>query len=437
MTVRWKPLVILSALFLLVALIGVVAITLTLVPRSSQSFLRRARMAHDAGRFEEAEIDFKQALQLDAKDATIHDEFAGFYRDWAKHAPDDKRAALLNERHNHLESAVKFDKAIKRPRFELLQDALRDDLVPESNYWAKEVFKIEPENLDAHYVLALEALENRTPNVPDVRRHLEVLEKKKAPAIRRLLVRAKLAEATGDKAARDQAFEQARAIKVGSESDPVDRMAALRIVSLAIRVESDPARLAAEVSTMLRQVNDLGKTNELAPAQVAQLRTLLEQTQRALILRSAHVPDVVKKGIDRQVEAIEIDLESIFNLAFAGERESDLQTYLAYADHLRFRQQRDQCLQVIDRALKLPQASRPTAAQAVMRLHVVAVEMALSRGDDATRFDKAGPHIQTLLDCPDQLFQGFGHLFAGSVDLDRSVRGERDGGRCQRRSAQR
>ena len=62
MTVRWKPLVILSGLFLLVALIGVVAITLTLVPRSSQSFLRRARMAHDAGRFEEAEIDFKQAL---------------------------------------------------------------------------------------------------------------------------------------------------------------------------------------------------------------------------------------------------------------------------------------------------------------------------------------------------------------------------------------
>ena len=46
MTVRWKPLVILSGLFLLVALIGVVAITLTLVPRSSQSFLS-ARIAHE------------------------------------------------------------------------------------------------------------------------------------------------------------------------------------------------------------------------------------------------------------------------------------------------------------------------------------------------------------------------------------------------------
>jgi cellulose synthase operon protein C len=335
MTVRWKPLVILSGLFLVVALIGVVAITLTLVPRSTQSFLRRARVAHNAGRFEEAEIDFKQALQIDAKDATVHDEFASFYRDWAKHAPAEKRAVLVNERHNHLESAVKFDKAIKGPRLELLKDALRDDLVAESNYWAKEVLKVESENLDAHFVLALEALENRTPNVPDVRRHLEVLEKKKAPAIRRLLVRAKLAESTGEKGARDEAFEQARAIKLGPESDPVDRMAGLRIISLAIRVEADLARLDREVSSMLRQVNDLAQADEVAPARVARVRMLLEQTQRALILRSGRVTAAARKGIDRQVDAIEVQLESMFQLALGGDHDPDLQTYLAYADHLR------------------------------------------------------------------------------------------------------
>ncbi len=429
MTVRWKPLVILSGLFLLVALIGVVAITLTLVPRSSQSFLRRARMALNAGRFEEAEIDFKQALQIDAKDATVHDEFASFYRDWAKHSPADKRAALLNERHNHLESAVKFGGAIKGPRLELLKDALRDDLVPESNYWAKEVLKVEPEDLDAHFVLALETLENHTPNVPDVRRHLEVLEKKKAPAIRQLLVRAKLAESTGETAAREKAFEQARAIKLGPESDPVDRICGLRIVSLAIRVEADPARLDEKVSDMLRQVRDLGQANELGAARLARVRALLEQTQRALILRAGRVAAAARKGIDRQVDAIEVQLESIFQFALATDRDPDLQTYLAYADHLRFRQQRERCLQVIERGLKLPQASRPTAAQSLMRLHVVAVEMALSRGDDPGRFDKAAPHMQALLDCPDQLFQGFGHLFAGSVDLDRSgVVRDTDGG---------
>ena len=43
MTVRWKPLVFLSGVFLIVGLIGVVAIILTLVPRSTQDILRRAR----------------------------------------------------------------------------------------------------------------------------------------------------------------------------------------------------------------------------------------------------------------------------------------------------------------------------------------------------------------------------------------------------------
>ncbi len=31
-----------------------------------------------------------------AKDAAIHEEFAGLYRDWAKHAPAEKRSSLRN-----------------------------------------------------------------------------------------------------------------------------------------------------------------------------------------------------------------------------------------------------------------------------------------------------------------------------------------------------
>ena len=100
--------------------------------------------------------------------------------------------------------------------------------------------------------------------------------------------------------------------------------------------------------------------------------------------------------------------------------EPDLQTYLTYADHLQLRQQRDRCLEVVDKALKSPQASRRNATAAVMGLHTVAVEMALANSEDKDRFDKAGPHIQALLDCPDPQYQGLGHLFAGSIDLDRS-----------------
>ena len=106
MTVRWKPLMILSGLFLAVALVGVVAITLTLVPRSSQGILSRARAAREAKRFEDAEIYYKQALQLEAKNAAVHQEFAGLYRDCVQRTPRPRREPLQNERLDHLISAV-------------------------------------------------------------------------------------------------------------------------------------------------------------------------------------------------------------------------------------------------------------------------------------------------------------------------------------------
>ena len=94
MTVRWKPLLFLSGLFVVVALVGVAAIVMTLVPRSSQGMMKLAREAQAAGRFEDAEIRYRQALQIEPKGAAIHEEFAGLYRDWARTAPADKQATL-------------------------------------------------------------------------------------------------------------------------------------------------------------------------------------------------------------------------------------------------------------------------------------------------------------------------------------------------------
>jgi cellulose synthase operon protein C len=420
MTVRWKPLVFLSGVFLIVGLIGVAAIIRTLVARSTQDILRSARTSGEAGRFEDAEIYFKQALQKAAKDAAIHEEFASFYRNWAQQAPAEKRSSLRNERINHLRSAVKFDKAIKGPRVALLVDAMHEDDVYGSNYWAKEVLNVDPKNPDAHYALALEALDFRPPNVPEALRHLDVLEKNKASAIRVLLVRAMLADATGDLAARESVLARARAITLGPNADPVDRVAGLRIASMTIRFEADPARLDEQVGGLLEQVKEMGLVEELAPARVLRLRSLLERTQKSLVEKSATGSSSTKKGIERLGDAIEAELDSIFRHALSGKNEPDLQTYLAYADHLSLRRQRDRCLEVVEQALKSPQASRRTAAQIVMTLHVIAVQMALSAEDDKGRFEKASSHIRALLDCPEPKAQGFGHLFAGSVDLDRS-----------------
>ena len=121
MTVRWKPLFILSGLFFVVAVLGVIAMAWTLVPKSAQGVLKQARAAAAAGRFEDAEIYYKQALQFEAKSAAIHEEFANLYRDWGKTAAADRQETLKAERVDHLVKAVKFDKNAKGPKLQLLE----------------------------------------------------------------------------------------------------------------------------------------------------------------------------------------------------------------------------------------------------------------------------------------------------------------------------
>src|SRR5262249_19251698 len=128
-----------------------------------------------------------------------------------------------------------------------------------------------------------------------------------------------------------------------------------------------------------------------------------------------------KKALTALVDAIEVDLETVFQQALAEGRHPGLQTYLSYADHLRLRRQPDRCLEVVDRALKTSQASKPAATPQVLALlHLVAVDMILAKTEDPARFDRAGPHVQALLDGTDPRFQAFGHLLAGSIDLDKS-----------------
>ncbi len=293
----------------------------------------------------------------------------------------------------NLVNAVKFDKALKGPRQRLLQDAMSQDLALDSVYWAKELLNVEPEDADAHYALAAEALEERTPNVPEIKRHLDVLNKVKASPVRRLWIRAKLAELTGDDTARTAALAEARVATTAAVPDPVDRFAQLRLSALEIRSEPRWEQLSGQVAKLLEQVKGLGKPEEMPPTRVARLRLLLEQTQKALTARSAKLPPDGQKAVDGLVAAIEVDLDSVFQQALADGRQPDLQTYLYYADHLRFRRQPDRCLEVINRALQTAQAQGPrrAAPQQVMGLHTVAAEMILARVEDAERFDKAGP----------------------------------------------
>lgn len=421
MTVRWKPLLILSGMFFIVAVVGVIAMTMTLVPRSAEGVLKQARGAVAAGRFDDAVIYFKQALQFDARSAAIHEEFADLYRTWAKTAPADRQESLQNERLDHLLKAVKFDKNARGPKNQLLEAAMAQDNAAESIYWAREVVKVDPGNVAAHYVLAFEELETASPNIPEVKRHLKVLDDNNAPAIRRALIRVRAALATGDDTGRDQAFKEARSIRSATDADPIDKVARLRIQALEIQGAVDAQGIENQVRDLLAGAKELTSSPDTAAARVTRLSQLLEQTQRALAARSAGGRPGVKGSFDALVQSIDGELESIFQKVLDGKsQEADLQVYLTYADHLRFRQQRDRCLKVIDDALRLPAASRPSNAASVMGLHAVAVEMALSKQDDPARFDKAAPHVKALLASSEARFQGMGHLFQGAIDLEQS-----------------
>jgi len=420
MTVRWKPLLILSGVFSVVTVVGVIAMAWSLVPRSAQGVLKQARTAAAAGRFDDAVIYFKQALQYDAKSAAIHEEFANLYRDWCRTAPADRQETLKAERVDHLVKAVKFDKSARGPRVQLLEAAMNQDNDSESVYWAREVLKVDAENSDAHFILAFAELESRSPNVPEVKRHLKVLEAHNVPAMRQCLIRARLAIATGDDKARDEAFSQARSIVLPADAGPVDRMARVRIEAVEIQMQKGEGPLQGQVNSLLGHVKELVADPELASGRVTRLSQLLEQTQRALVQRKSKQTDGRDGTVLRRADAIEVELEGIFQKVLSANQKSDLQIYLSYADHLRFRQQRDRCLQVIEEALRQPAAAQPASVIPVMGLHAVAVEMALSKQDDEARYEKSATHVQALLASSEPRFQGLGHLFQGAIDLEQS-----------------
>ncbi len=201
MTVRWKPLLILSGVFLIIAVVGVVAITWTLVPRNSADILPMARAARNAGQYEKAKIHYLRALQKDSKNATIHEEMAGMFAEWSERAPSDKKAEIQGWQISSLINAAKFDRKAKEPRRQLLADAMRRDVAPDAIYWAKELLGLEPNNTDAHYVLAAEGLEERSPNRSEIQRHLTALTAAKAPMVRIAWLKARFAQAFNDETA--------------------------------------------------------------------------------------------------------------------------------------------------------------------------------------------------------------------------------------------
>jgi predicted Zn-dependent protease len=426
MTVRWKPLLILSGLFFLVAIVGVIAMAWTLVPRSAAGILKQARAEAAQGRFENAKIYFQQALQLEPKNAAIHEEIAATYKDWAKAAPADKAEALRAERIVHLVNATRFDKKARAPRLALLEGAMSQDQAADSVYWAREVLNVDPNNVDASFVLAIEDLDSPSVNVPDVRRHIKALEEQNAAPVRLAMLHARLAQATGDESGRDAVFARTNGLVLPADATAIDQLALVRLEAMRIQAARDLAGIDGPVKALLEHVHAMVAAPDLPAGRVTRLSQILEQTQRSLVQRAGKYRPAGEAGTADPgagtvlANAIEVELEGIFQKVLGASQKADLQVYFTYTDHLRFRQQREHCLQVVDEALRLPAAALPANALPVMGMHTVAIEMALSNQEDPARYQKAEPHVQALLAAPEVRFQGLGNLFRGAIELEQS-----------------
>jgi predicted Zn-dependent protease len=420
MTVRWKPMLILTGLFVMIAVAGVLAMAYTLVPRGAADILPAARNERAAKHFDEALVHYRRALQRDAKNAAIHEELAAMFAEWAEKAPAEKKAELRALRLVALADAARYGKTLKEPRRLLLADAMQHDEAVPSVHWAKEVLGVEPQNADAHYVIAAEALEERTPNVPAIKRDLAALETAKAPAVRIAWIKARLAQLTNDPATLAATLADSRTLAVAPTAAPVDRLALVRLRALDAQTTTDLATLAQRIDALKKEARGLLAGNEPAPGPIVRVSQVIEQIQRALGDRAASADAGTADQIRTLVEAIDQEAEAIYKRALASRRQGDLQISLSYADHLRIRGHREECVRVVDEALKSPLAARKNAGAVVMALHALAVEALLGNVQDSARVEKATPHIKELIGCAFPRYQGLGHLFQGAIDLEQA-----------------
>jgi predicted Zn-dependent protease len=409
MTVRWKPLLILSGVFVAVALGGLVAFTLVRGSRGTEGILAKARAELKAKRFEEAEVEFKRALQREGRNPAIHLEFAGLYDEWLREAPADKRVKVELAHRGSLADAAKFGPTLVVPRRALLADAIDQDEHAEAVRWATELVKLDPADPTAHYVLASDLLDATSPNMSEIRRHQVHVDKATPRTVRAIWLAARIAQAAKDDAELKAALVASRSVKEIKGLASVDAMALLRLRALDIQTIDDPATLADRVKSVNTSAEALTAGDDVASTRIARVGRVMETVQKSLLTRHQ------EKSLDDSVEAVS---EAIFQKALAAKNGADLGVYFAYADHLRFRDKRKECLDVIERAFKAPVAARQATGDAALSLHALAVHAILTANDDPARFEQSAPHIKALLDGPNARFRAFGHMYQGQADIE-------------------
>ena len=420
MTVRWKPLLILSGLFVVVALAGLMAIATVMSSQGTADILARARREAKAKEYEKAKLDYQRALKLAPKDAAIHEEMAGFYDDWSRQAPLEKQLELRGLSLASLASAAKAAPKKVEPRRRMLAEATRLDDRAEQVRWAKELVGLDPNDREAHHVLALVEAEGTSPNLAEVRKHLTVLETETPRRARTEWITARLASLESDNGRLAEILKKSRGMTLPVDADSTDRMALLKIHALDAVEAADPAAASEPIEALAREAVAASAEADIPPSRIARVSMLIEEVQRTLLKRSQDAPDA-REAFLKQAEKLDEVADAIFQKSLEAPGGADSSVYLAYADHLRFRDRRDRCLDVALQGLKSPAAARQAGSENTLSLHALAVEASLANVKDKDRHEPGDAPRQGAAGVPRTPgIQALGHLFQGAIDLEKA-----------------
>lgn len=421
MTVRWKPLIVLTGLFLVVAVMSLLAFAFAL-PGKVEDFLPKARADSEAKRFAYAEIQYRRALQVEPKNVAIHEELGDLFARWAAEDPPKdpaERGRLHVKLIRSLTDAAKYGKTRPGPRRRLLADALARDDPNDALPWADEVIALAPTDPDASYVKAIEALDRQPPDLAAARERLAILDEAEKDKVRTLWVRVRLALASQDVGSLEATLASIRATDPAASLTPSERLTRLRLRLVDIEHSDDSKFLADGVRRFAAEASTLAGEPNPAPGRIRMLGLCLEGVQRHLAAASVRRPSA-KKELTALGDSLENVAETIHARAMEATGNTDLRAHLAYAEHLIFRDQPDKGRDVAAKALKLPMAAYPAWESTAAGLRETAIKAALGKADDPDRFAKAEPFIKDLCASTTPRFAGMGHFFRGLVALERS-----------------
>lgn len=421
MSVRWKPLLVLSGVFLVTAIAGVTTIGLVLMNSSSQDILPKARAELQAGEYERAWIQYRRALQSDPKNAAIHEEVAEMFAQWGGSAPADKQAELRQQRLATLVDAARYGTRLVGPRRQLLAEALHDNEIGEATRWAKELIALAPDDLDARFVLAREALSQSPPAVDEAAQQVQAIEAAEPNRPRTAWLKAWLARETRDEDGLDAILEAARKVDPAKVDDPIDRLAQLRLLGFDVQRTADasPETLASRIPAFQAMARTIADEPEAVPGRIDELGDLVGQARSVLMTAAGKADADGRSPLETLARGLDQVVEATYKKALESQR-PDLRVYETYANFLIERGQFDESLQTALQGLKLPAASQPAFRASAMALREVAIRAILGNTRDADRFDKAAPHIKAMLASTVSREQAIGHLFHGAICLERS-----------------